>query len=102
MPLIRRVPKFGFYNKFKKEYQIVNVAALEELVTKGKVSDGKITPEMLYSVGAVRKKSVPVKVLGDGEMKTKLEVAAHAFSKTATEKIERAGGKAIIISTLSK
>ncbi len=102
MPLIRRVPKFGFHSKFKKEFQVVNIATLEELAKNGKIADGKITPEVLYSLGAVRKKAIPVKVLGDGEVKAKLEVTAHAFSKTAAEKIERAGGKAITLSKSTK
>ncbi|MBI1804921.1 MAG: 50S ribosomal protein L15 [Ignavibacteriae bacterium] len=98
MPLIRRVPKFGFHSPFRTEYQVVNVAAIEKLVAGGKLKDGKITPDVLYMAGAVSKKSAPIKILGEGDMKTKLEVSAHAFSKSAVEKIEGAGGKAITIS----
>jgi large subunit ribosomal protein L15 len=98
MPLIRRVPKFGFTSPFKKEFQIVNVATLELLAAGGKCEGGKVSPELLYAQGAVAKKSVPVKILGDGELKSALEVTAHSFSKTATKKIESAGGKAITIS----
>src|SRR5258706_15551965 len=100
MPLIRRVPKFGFHSPFRVEYQVVNVAALEKLVAGGKLKDGKVTPEALYLAGAVSKKSAPVKILGDGEMKAKLEISAHAFSKSAVKKIEGAGGKAITISSV--
>ncbi len=97
MPLVRRVPKFGFHSPFKKAYQIVNVKQLESLVTRGRVPDGKISPETLYQLGAVSKKHVPVKVLGGGELKSKLEVTAHAFAKSAIQKIESAGGKAIVL-----
>ncbi|MBI5475825.1 MAG: 50S ribosomal protein L15 [Ignavibacteriales bacterium] len=100
MPLIRRVPKFGFTNVLRVEYQKVNVSQLQELAPKFK--DGKVTPEAMYTVGAISKKSKPVKVLGDGEIKTKLEITAHSFSKTAVQKIEAAGGKAITLNQKSK
>jgi large subunit ribosomal protein L15 len=102
MPLIRRVPKFGFKNPLRTEFQIVNVASLEKIASDGKVTDGKITPELLYESGLIRKKLIPVKILGDGELKSKLEVSAHSFSKTAIEKIEKVGGKAITITKSSK
>ncbi len=96
MPLIRRIPKRGFRNPFKVEYQIVNLGRLQELVDKGKISsDTKVTPELLYEIGAVSKKSLPVKILGDGELKVALEISAHAFSKSALQKIQAIGGKAI-------
>lgn len=93
MPLVRRVPKFGFHNPFRVEYQGVNVMTLEKLMTDGKVSDGKITPEILYRLGVISKKKVLVKILGTGELKAALDVTAHAFSKSAALKIETAGGK---------
>ncbi len=99
MPLIRRVPKFGFKSPFRIEYQIVNVSTLEKLFAGGKLANGTVTPEVLYTVGAVSKKSAPVKILGEGDLKSKLEISAHAFSKSAVEKIEGAGGKAITISS---
>ena len=98
MPLIRRVPKFGFHSPFKKEFQIVNLETLERLAVAGKIPEGKVNPQVLYDAGAVSKKAVPVKILGDGELKAKLEVSAHAFSKTAMQKIEGVGGKAMTIS----
>ncbi|MBI4546833.1 MAG: 50S ribosomal protein L15 [Ignavibacteriae bacterium] len=98
MPLIRRVPKFGFHSPFKKEFQIVNLETLERLSVAGKFPESKVNPRLLYSVGAVSKKNVPIKILGDGELKATLEVSAHAFSKTAMQKIEGVGGKAITIS----
>jgi large subunit ribosomal protein L15 len=97
MPLVRRIPKFGFHNPFRKEFQIVNVKQLEALVEKGRITDGKVSPESLYSMGAVSKKNVPVKILGEGEMKSRLEISAHAFAKSAVQKIESAGGKVIVI-----
>ncbi len=96
MPLIRRIPKRGFRNPFRVEYQIVNLSRLQELIDKGKISpDAKITPELLYEVGAVSKKTLPLKILGDGELKVALEISAHAFSKSALQKIQAIGGKAI-------
>ena len=102
MPLIRRVPKFGFNSPFRVEFQVVNVATIEKLFAAKKITDGKITPVVLYTVGAVAKKSAPVKILGDGDLKAKVEISAHAFSKSAVAKIEAAGGKAITISSEKK
>ena len=101
MPLVRRVPKFGFTNIFRVEFQKVNVERLEALAALGKFKDGVVTPELLYSLGVVSKKSDPVKILGNGELKSKLNVTAHAFSKSAIEKIEAVGGKSQTI-TVSK
>ena len=91
MPLQRRVPKRGFTNIFRKEYQIVNVGDLGRLKLK------KISPEALLKARMIQKKSVPLKVLGNGEVTKQLEVSAHAFSKSAIEKLEAAGGKAILL-----
>jgi large subunit ribosomal protein L15 len=102
MPLVRRVPKFGFTNVLRVEYQKVNVSRLEEFVAAGKIKDGKINPELLYALGAVSKKSLPIKILGDGDLKSKLEITANLFSKTAVQKIEAAGGKAITINKSAK
>lgn len=92
MPLQRRVPKRGFTNIFRKEYQIVNVADLE-----ARVNEEKVTPENMHQLGLIDKKNVPVKILGSGELKKSLEVSAHAFTKSAIEKIEKAGGKVVLI-----
>ena len=97
--MVRRIPKFGFHNPFRKEFQIVNVKQLEALVEKRRITDGKVSPESLYNLGAVSKKNVPVKILGEGEIKSRLEISAHAFAKSAVQKIESAGGKAIVITT---
>jgi len=88
MPLHRRIPKRGFHNPFGKEYAVVNLEALN-VFAAGDV----ITPESLLAHGLVRSASRPVKILGDGELKASLTVRAHAFSKSADEKIARAGGK---------
>lgn len=92
MPLQRRVPKRGFTNIFKKEFQIINVSDL------GRLSVLKdVTPETLYREGLVSKKNVAIKILGDGQVEKAIEISAHAFSATAKEKIEKAGGKATLI-----
>ncbi|HVO80259.1 MAG TPA: 50S ribosomal protein L15 [Terriglobales bacterium] len=86
MPLHRRMPKRGFTNIFRKEYSIVN---LEKLAAMGETT---ITPDVLRKAGVVHSQ-LPIKVLGDGELKTALTVQAHKFSKSAQEKITKAGGK---------
>lgn len=75
----------------------MNVETIEKLVTEKKLT-GAITPESLYTVGAVSKKGTPVKILGNGELKAKIEITAHAFSESAKAKIEAAGGKATVLS----
>ena len=91
MPLIRRVPKRGFHNPFRVEYETVNVSRLADL------EGDEFTPESLLASNVVRKRTAPVKILGDGEISRKVTVSAHKFSKSAKEKIEAAGGKAIVI-----
>jgi len=92
MPLQRRVPKRGFTNIFKTEYQIVNVGDLERL-------EGveEVTPEVLKKSGLIKKADQPVKILGEGQLTKALQVKANAFSKSAREKIEAAGGRAITL-----
>jgi large subunit ribosomal protein L15 len=87
MPLQRRLPKFGFTNIHKKEYQVVNVEDLEKIKKKD-----NITPEVLYENGLIRKKKVPVKLLGNGDLKSKVTIQVNAVSKSAQEKIEKQGG----------
>ena len=86
MPLHRRMPKRGFTNIFRKEFCIVNLEALTGL------GETVITPDVLRKAGIIKAKH-PVKILGDGELKTALTVSAHKFSKSAQEKITKAGGK---------
>ena len=86
MPLHRRLPKRGFTNIFRQEYSIVN---LEKLAGLG---ESTINPDVLRKAGVISTKR-PVKILGDGELKSAISVQAHKFSKTAQEKITKAGGK---------
>jgi large subunit ribosomal protein L15 len=97
MPLQRRIPKRGFNRPSKKEYQTINLTALDKLASRIKLEDNKITIEILRSNRVVRNKNLPIKILGDGELKAKLTIEANAFSKTAQEKIEAAGGKITIV-----
>ncbi|HEX9614062.1 MAG TPA: 50S ribosomal protein L15 [Bacteroidota bacterium] len=97
MPLTRRLPKFGFTPRNREEAQIVNVETLEKLITEKRLAN-PVTPESLFAAGAISKKNEKVKVLGNGEIKSKLEISAHAFSKSAVTKIEAAGGKATVLS----
>lgn len=95
MPLQRRVPKFGFRNFNRVEYHGINLDTLQEMVDQEKVTE-KITVEDFVKNGIVNKKE-RVKVLGRGELKTKLSVESHAFSKSAQAAIEAAGGEAKIV-----
>jgi large subunit ribosomal protein L15 len=94
MPLQRRVPKFGFTNPFRVEYHGINLDALQKLVDENKVKS--ITPEILVENGLASKKDL-VKILGRGELKSKLEVTAHGFSATAKSAIEAAGGTVVTL-----
>lgn len=92
MPLQRRIPKRGFTNIFRKEYAVVNLDDLAKVA-----GSDPVTPEMLHAKGVIRNMKDGVKILGMGELKTKLTVRAHKFSKSALEKIQAAGGKAEVI-----
>jgi large subunit ribosomal protein L15 len=92
MPLHRRLPKRGFTNIFRVEYEVVNLGRLESM------GEAEITPESLRKAGIVSSKNTLVKVLGQGELSKALTVHAHKFSKSAQEKIEKAGGKIEIVS----
>jgi len=95
MPLARRLPKFGFKSPFRVEYQVINVDALEVCVTNGRLPKGEtITPDTLWVAGLINRSTTPVKILGNGELKTAMKVEAHKISKSAIEKIEKAGGTA--------
>ncbi|MGA2299830.1 MAG: 50S ribosomal protein L15 [Candidatus Acidiferrum sp.] len=87
MPLHRRIPKRGFHNPFGVQYSIVNLEELN-VFPAGET----VTPELLRAHGFVRRAKDPIKVLGDGELKTKLTIHAQAFSASAKEKIAKAGG----------
>ena len=91
MPLQRRVPKFGFKNINRKEYNGINISTLQALAEKKKLT--KIDVQTLIDAGLVSKNDL-VKILGNGELKTKLDVKAHAFSKSAMEAIQSLQGTA--------
>jgi large subunit ribosomal protein L15 len=93
MPLHRRLPKRGFTNIFKKSYTVVNLRDLQDFK-----SGERITPELLLERGLIRRIGDGVKILGDGDLKASLHIAAHQFSKSALEKIQKSGGKAELIS----
>ena len=98
MPLQRRVPKRGFTNVFRKEFQIVNLSALSKALEKSEASAEKvISPQKLRELGLISRADRPVKILGDGEMKGTALVQANAFSQKAKEKIEAAGGKVEVV-----
>jgi large subunit ribosomal protein L15 len=92
MPLQRRVPKFGFTNKFKVYYQVVNIDSLEKLAASKKLEEKVVNAEVLKKHGLIKNLKSPVKILGDGEMKSKLKIKVNAFSRSAKEKVEAAGG----------
>jgi large subunit ribosomal protein L15 len=92
MPLQRRLPKFGFKNRFRVEYKAINVSVLQTLADKQGVTT--IDVQALVDAGYVSKNDL-VKILGNGTLTTKLEVTAHAFSKKAIEVIEAAKGTAV-------
>ena len=92
MPLHRRLPKRGFKNIFRKEYAIVNVGVLEKL------EGDNFTLESLMSSGIVKKSNAGLKVLGNGELTRKINVKAHVYSKSALDKIQKAGGSAEVLS----
>ncbi len=87
MPLHRRLPKRGFTNIFRVEYSVINLDRLAG------IGESTITPEVLHTAGFIKRADARVKVLGDGELKTALTIKAHKFSKSAQEKITKAGGK---------
>jgi large subunit ribosomal protein L15 len=93
MPLHRRLPKRGFTNIFRKVYAVVNLKDLAEFKP-----EDKITPELLKARGFVKKMGDGVKILGDGELNSPLHSSAHLVSKSALEKIQKAGGQAEVIS----
>jgi large subunit ribosomal protein L15 len=91
MPIHRRLPKFGFKNINRVEYKAINIDILEKLATEKSID--KIDIEILKNAGFIQKNDL-VKILANGELTAKIEVKAHAFSKSAIEAIEKAGGKA--------
>jgi len=96
MPLQRRIPKFGFTNIFKETYQVVNLNALQRIADENKI-DKVINIEELKNLGLISNIKKPVKILGKGELKAKLNLEVNAISKSAKEKIESVGGSIKLI-----
>ena len=96
-PLYRRLPKRGFNNNaFRRVLEIANLDQLQNL------EETEITPELLGQRGILKKPELPLKILGRGELKKAVTITAHHFSKSARAKIEKAGGKAVLINQISK
>jgi len=91
MPLSRRLPKRGFTNNFRKEFQIVNISKLDGIEEK------KIDAKLLYEKGLVRSPFKPIKILGSGDLNQSVNIVATEFSKSAKEKIEKLGGTAQVL-----
>ena len=91
MPLARRLPMRGFHNLFKKDFQIVNINRIEALGLK------EVNAQILKENGLIRSALKPVKILGNGDMKSKIDITASVFSMSAKEKIEKAGGTATVL-----
>jgi large subunit ribosomal protein L15 len=96
MPIHRRLPKRGFTNIFKKQYAIVNLGKLEKL------EGDAFNADRLFELGVIKKLGDGLKILGTGELTRKITVEAHQFSKSAVEKIQKAGGAAKVIGAASE
>jgi large subunit ribosomal protein L15 len=96
MPIHRRLPKRGFTNIFKKQYAIVNLGKLEKL------EGDSFNADRLFELGVIKKLGDGLKILGTGELTRKMTVEAHHFSKSAVEKIQKAGGAAKVIGAASQ
>lgn len=93
MPLVRRIPKRGFNNKFADTVAVVNVGALEKVFADG----AEVTCEALKATHLAKGRYDQLKILGTGELTKKLKISAHQFSKSAIEKIQKAGGEAVVL-----
>ena len=94
MPLHRRLPKRGFTNIFKKHWIEISLEALDKSFSE----NDEVTPQLLHKRGLIKKAKHDIVVLGNGEVSKALKISAHRFTKSAREKIERAGGAATVIS----
>lgn len=92
MPLVRRLPKFGFANPSRTEYAVVNIKSFERWA-----GNETVTPQAMVDAGLVKRKKLPIKILGNGELKKSLVIQAHKFSKSAEAKIQAAGGRVEVI-----
>jgi large subunit ribosomal protein L15 len=93
MPLVRRIPKRGFNNQFADDVVIVNLDVLDRNFQAGE----DVTPELLLGKALIKRSYDVIKVLGNGELSKGLKISAHRFSRTALEKIEKAGGQAVVL-----
>jgi large subunit ribosomal protein L15 len=93
MPLVRRVPKRGFNNRFADNIAVINVGDLDEAFKAG----DEVTPESLAAASLIKGTFDQLKILGNGEIKKKLKVSAHRFSKSAADKIAKAGGQTVVL-----
>jgi len=93
MPLVRRIPKRGFHNRWALSVAVVNVGELEERFQ----ADDDVNPETLRQKNLAKGRYDLLKILGDGQLSKRLKVSAHRFSKSAREKIEQAGGQVIVL-----
>lgn len=93
MPLVRRVPKRGFHNKFALTVAAVNVEDLENVFE----TNAEVTPDTLKTSGLLKSRYDQLKILGNGELTKKLKVSAHRFSKSAEDKIRSAGGEVVVL-----
>ncbi len=92
MPLQRRVPKFGFTNIFKIEYQLVNLNSLQKLAENKIIKEQLLNSNELKKLGLVSSTKKPIKLLGKGDLKAKINIEVNAYSKSAQQKVEAAGG----------
>jgi large subunit ribosomal protein L15 len=95
MPIQRRLPKYGFKNINRIEYSILNVGDIQKLIDSGKIENKPINLEYLLEKNILKSKQKPLKILGNGEIKTPIEISANSFSKSALEKIKSVGGKTV-------
>ncbi len=100
MPLHRRLPKRGFTNIFRVEYTVINLSRIQQVATEKSVAT--ITLEDYRALGLASSRKAMIKILGNGEVTSAITITAHKFSKSAIEKIEKAGGKAIMLETEAK
>jgi len=98
MPIVRALPKRGFFNLFRVGYQVVNLGDIDKRVSGQTTLD----PEKLESLGLVNHTRLPIKILGEGQISFPVTIKAHAFSASAMEKIQKANGKAEVISKYTK
>lgn len=96
MPINRRVPKFGFTNIHKIEYNTINVGKIQDLIDSKRIESNDISLALLYELRIIKSKRLPLKILGNGEINTSVNIIADGITATAKEKIEKAGGKVTI------